>query len=194
MPSCCSMVPKEKSVVGETWEDIVGLAEDVAGSTEKGCGFLVEDTVDTESLAERAGEGDGIEVSGRDELDFSRSAFLTDAEDQMMGIEVGALTEDGVVSCDFGGGENLDCEVGSVGGDEFEVEGVGNETEDQMMGTEVGAATEDGVVSCDFGGGESLDWEIGDDGGEERGFCGARVEGAGVYVARGVGAGRGFRE
>jgi hypothetical protein len=52
-----------------------------------------------------------------------------------------------------------------------------------MMGIEVGAATEDGVVSWDFAGGESLDWEIGDDGGEEMGFCGARVDGAGVYIS-----------
>ena len=49
-----------------------------------------------------------------------------------------------------------------------------------MMGIEVGAATEDGVVLCDFG-----------DGGEERGICGARVDGAGVYIVAGVYVGRG---
>jgi hypothetical protein len=51
-------------------------------------------------MAGRTGENDGIEVGGRDELDFSRSSFLAEAEEKMMGIEVGAVTEDG---------EDVDC-------------------------------------------------------------------------------------
>jgi hypothetical protein len=57
----------------------------------------------------RTGESDEVGMGGRDDLGVSRSAFLTDAEDQMMGIDVGAVTADGAVSCDFGGGEGLDC-------------------------------------------------------------------------------------
>jgi hypothetical protein len=91
-----------KSVVGDTWEDIVGLAEDVAGWMEKGC----------------AGDTEGLRNGGRDEFEVER--VENEAEDQVMGMEVVAATEDGVVSCDFGGGESLDCEVGSVGGDEFD--------------------------------------------------------------------------
>ena len=49
--------------------------------------------------------------NGRDE--FSVERVENEAEDQMMGMEVGAVSEDGVVSCDFGSGESLDCEVGS---------------------------------------------------------------------------------
>jgi len=64
----------------------------------------------------RTGESDEVGMGGRDDLGVSRSAFLTDAEDQMMGIDVGAVTEDGAVSWDFGGGEV------SIGGGE---EGVG---------------------------------------------------------------------
>jgi hypothetical protein len=46
-----------------------------------------------------------------------RSAFLTgsEAEDQMTGIY--AVTGGEEVSCDFGGREGLDCEVGDDGGD-----------------------------------------------------------------------------
>jgi len=127
-------------------------------------------------LLDDRGEG------GRAELDFSRSSFLTDAGDQMMGVEVGAVTEDGAVSWDLGGcsvtggGEGVDCEIDNDFGDDGDAEtnGFGGESdevrvsgrddvgvsrsafltdaEDQMLGIEVGAVTVGGVVSRDFGG------------------------------------------
>jgi len=73
------------------------------------------DTGNSIGLAGRTGEVDGIGLGGSGDLDFSRSALLTKAEDQMMGI--GAVSGGGeVLACDFGGSEGLlDCEIGSGG-------------------------------------------------------------------------------
>jgi hypothetical protein len=73
------------------------------------------------------GEGGDVE-DGDAETGDGGSAFVVggvenQAEDQMMGMEVGAATEGGVVSCDFGGGESLDWEIGGDG--ESETDGFG---------------------------------------------------------------------
>jgi len=39
-----------------------------------------------------------------------------------MGLEVGAATVDGAVSCNFGGGEGVDCEIDSDFGDDSDTE------------------------------------------------------------------------
>jgi hypothetical protein len=49
----------------------------------------------------------------------------------------------------------------------------------------------DGCGAVSIGVGEGADCEVGDDGGVERGICGARVDGAGVYIVAGVYVGRG---
>ena len=60
---------------------------------------------DAGNRAGRMGESEGIGQDGSDDLDVSRSAFLTgyEAEDQMMGIEVGAVTGGGEVTHSFEG-------------------------------------------------------------------------------------------
>jgi hypothetical protein len=73
------------------------------------------------------GEGGDVE-DGDAETGDGGSAFVVggvenQAEDQMMGMEVGAATGGGVVSCDFGGGESLDWEIGGDG--ESETDGFG---------------------------------------------------------------------
>jgi|SRR5271170_3268906 len=39
-----------------------------------------------------------------------------------MGMGVGAITADGAVSCDFGGGEGVDCEIDNDFGDDCDTE------------------------------------------------------------------------
>jgi hypothetical protein len=81
------------------------------------CSSIVAgDTEDIVGLAGRTGEGDGIEVGGLGEgnVAVSRSAFLSEAEDQMMRIgdvTGGEEVSVGAVSWDFGSGEGVDCEI-----------------------------------------------------------------------------------
>jgi hypothetical protein len=64
----------------------VGLL--LSGNGGEGSSLVLGDTEDIVGLASRTGEGDGIEVGGAGEgnLAISRSAFLSEAEDQIMRI------------------------------------------------------------------------------------------------------------
>ena len=100
-------------------------------------GACVGDTVDTVSLV------GGIEVGGlRDELDFSRSSFLTEAEDKMMGIEVNAVA---------GGGEGVGCEVGDDGGDTGEEDVAAIRAESSVIIVDTNAFTSCGEWSGGLG-------------------------------------------
>jgi hypothetical protein len=103
-----------------TWERVcVGgfVVALLGGDGEEGwCAFV---GVRVLKFVEVFGEREDVE-DGDAETGDGGSAFVVGgvekvAKEQMMGMEVGAAIEGGVVSYDFGGGESLDWEIGDDG-------------------------------------------------------------------------------